>query len=979
MNDKADDAHASSLEKLRAKQNNLTAEIKSLFGESRFLHEEIRKVETSKGKVAANATKINSEMRELEHLQKDIQAELTKLTSAATALTPTESASLGGGVPAAPPPPPPLAFHVAPKNFIINSSPKPRPNTSARVVTGDVLSQISAGVQLKKSAENTSSQTDAERAQERVNELRRLESSIKVKEAEVGRLLNQIRELSSKLKTEEASQVEYQQALGSQVEALSELGAKKEALAGKLTEVKEKVGAELSKIEARKVQELAEKEKLATEQNTTILEKSANNIPDAPPPPPPPPMDNFKAPSKPAVITTPVVTPRAGKEERLSMDEMLVKAEESRQKREAAVVKNYVINLLIDMVIDNPGKEDVPGNSDVDDEFSDDDREVENTESVQQRLFNLIGADGLSELKEAIQKSMVPANTGFALTSLLAQAMALRRGAIASTSVNPEQLQKDRDKAPIKDAVAKFIDAQPTSDLLAIGKEIKQREDAEAGRKAEAQKIDEERKAEALARAAAEAKQKEAAAVQKKLSEMLKNAVVNTTDVKQAKSAKDSAITDANAKKSDAQRLDSFLSSIDEELAKGIRAVQTADELRIAALAKAKITGAQAVHVDGEQAEVLAQEGAVLPGAEVDPTQLPEPPLPPGSPVVDAAEDDLDIDPTQLPEPPLPPGSPVADEAAADDLDIDPTQLPEPPLPPRSQVVAAPEIETNPASTQGVAAPAGHERMYYDAREFFLNIKTSIKNKTDADNELIAKKANTVESTDDELLDGMEAEQVGAQEVVYKGDFLKSDQVIVAEAELAPGKILHLEQDKSGKVVDRSSPDLSVEAKQIAALKQAQMLLNNYDPRKGDIVIRGRDKEQAERIYAAVLHFVKNDPEIKKRMESSRWILPSTFSPEKLIRCNVPGFVPPKTIDSGFIAKHLPIIKELNKEQLDVLTVSKKAALEQPIVNASAPIDVVKTQKDFKAQFRELRQSRQNEQPELGEMQAPANTTPQRR
>ena len=273
------------------------------------------------------------------------------------------------------------------------------------------------------------------------------------------------------------------------------------------------------------------------------------------------------------------------------------------------------------------------------------------------------------------------------------------------------------------------------------------------------------------------------------------------------------------------------------------------------------------------------------------------------------------------------------------------------------------------------------EMMFYDAREFFLNIKTTIKSKEDADNDLSAKKKNAVTvsegNTDQATVDPTAVEQVEAQEVVYKGDFLKSDQVIVAETELAPGKILHLEQDKNGKVVDRSSPDLSVSEKQIAALKQAQMLLNNYEPSKGAIVIRGRDKEQAERIYAAVLHFVKNDPEIKKRMESSRWILPSTFSPEKLIRCNIIGFVPPKTIDSGFIAKHLPIIKTLNNEQLEVLNVGKRAEVTKPIMQTNKAIDVVKTQQDYKAHVRQVRQA---ERPEVEEgIHIPTNTTSQPR
>ncbi|EHL30233.1 hypothetical protein LDG_7742 [Legionella drancourtii LLAP12] len=268
------------------------------------------------------------------------------------------------------------------------------------------------------------------------------------------------------------------------------------------------------------------------------------------------------------------------------------------------------------------------------------------------------------------------------------------------------------------------------------------------------------------------------------------------------------------------------------------------------------------------------------------------------------------------------------------------------------------------------------DRMFYDTREFF-DIKTTVKNKNEADNDLIAKKANTASTAAGATVVPTEVAQDEVQEVVYKGDFLKNDQVIVAEAEIAPGKILYLEQNKTGKVVDRSTANLNTDEKQVAALKQAQMLLNNYDPSKGRIVIRGRDKEQAERLYAAVLYFIKNDPEIKKRMESPRWILPSTYSPEKLMRCTTPGFVPPKTISSGFIAKKLPIIKTLDKEQLEVLSVDKRAVVEESIMQTNKAIDVVKTQKDYKAHVRQIRQAERAEVD--ADMHIPVSTTPQSR
>ncbi len=631
MNDKVD---KSSVQTLRARQNDLTEKVKLLSGESRRLREEIKKAEATKGEVAANNSKINSEMRELERLKKDIQGELTKLANEASALNPMDNAaSLGGGIPATPlvPPPPPLIFNAAPKKFTVSSQPKPSPKTSVRDITGDMLGQLSAGVQLKKSSENVKPKTEDERAQEQENELRRFESSIKTKEAEVGRLLNQVSELAIKLETEKASQMEYQKALESQVDAITELSKKKGALEGKLKEVKEKVGTELSKIEERKAQELAEKERLTKEKSTSILENPINNIPDVPPPPPPmgipppPPMGNLNAKSK-ATVTSAVTTklevtpPQPAKEKAsFSTDELLIKAAETQKRSEAAVVKNYVVSMLIDMVIDNPGKDEIPGNSDVDDNFSDDndnDNDVENIESPHQQLFNLIGEEGFSELKKMIQKSMIQSNTGSALGSDFAEAMGVRRQAIDSVSVDAGRLERNRDKAPIKDAVSRFIDVNQESGLLAVGKEMKQREEAEAQRKAEAQRREYVSQAEERARKAAAEKQieeaKKVAEVQKKLSEMgVKEAVINTAGVKQAESEKDTAITDANAKKSDAQKLDSFLSSIDDDLAKGISAVQQAEELRIAALEKAKKEEAQQIKIKNIQGAEQTQESVV--------------------------------------------------------------------------------------------------------------------------------------------------------------------------------------------------------------------------------------------------------------------------------------------------------------------------------------------------------------------------------
>lgn len=232
---------------------------------------------------------------------------------------------------------------------------------------------------------------------------------------------------------------------------------------------------------------------------------------------------------------------------------------------------------------------------------------------------------------------------------------------------------------------------------------------------------------------------------------------------------------------------------------------------------------------------------------------------------------------------------------------------------------------------------SSEQRMIYDVRELY-GIQTKIEKRGEAAREPIP--------------GATELQQAEAQEVVFMGDRLNQDQIIVSEAKYTEGT-LRLEQDNTGKVLDKSTGGLTNEQKQLTALKQAQMLLNNYDPKKGKIVIKGTDSEQTQRLYAAVLYFVRNDPEIKKRMGSSRWILPDTYSPEKLIKCNVLGFVPPDTLSKSYIEKHLPIIKTMNKAEISVLSVNKRESLEHSVMT-DQPVEIVRThQNAFKAQIRE--------------------------
>ena len=150
--------------------------------------------------------------------------------------------------------------------------------------------------------------------------------------------------------------------------------------------------------------------------------------------------------------------------------------------------------------------------------------------------------------------------------------------------------------------------------------------------------------------------------------------------------------------------------------------------------------------------------------------------------------------------------------------------------------------------------------------------------------------------------------QVQAQEVHYEGYSLKDDERIVSQMKVENGHA-RLEQTKSGSVEDHCSGTLSKLESQVVALKQAQMALNNYNPEKGKIVLRGKDVEQSQRLYAAVMYLALNDPELKAKMKSGMF----SSDPAQLINCRVSGVTFPGKMErnSDFINRHLPDLKEI--------------------------------------------------------------------
>lgn len=147
-------------------------------------------------------------------------------------------------------------------------------------------------------------------------------------------------------------------------------------------------------------------------------------------------------------------------------------------------------------------------------------------------------------------------------------------------------------------------------------------------------------------------------------------------------------------------------------------------------------------------------------------------------------------------------------------------------------------------------------------------------------------------------------EQSLPQETHYLGVKITEGEVIRSKGELPSGLRGVLEQDHTGKVVDKTAyamdrTDPNAEEsmsndKSVIALKAAKMLLDNYKSDSGPVVIRGRDPQMAAKMYAAVLFLTKDNPLFKNLKIDS----------------TVAGFEPPGrfTSDRSFIKKQLGLL-----------------------------------------------------------------------
>ena len=101
------------------------------------------------------------------------------------------------------------------------------------------------------------------------------------------------------------------------------------------------------------------------------------------------------------------------------------------------------------------------------------------------------------------------------------------------------------------------------------------------------------------------------------------------------------------------------------------------------------------------------------------------------------------------------------------------------------------------------------------------------------------------------------------------GDIIRATAVFKVGTPAAPATATGiLVQEHQGKVTDKTSDvdykKLSPEQRSLLALKQAKMLVDNYQPGSGDIIVTGGEEhaEQATRLYAALLYLKQKNPKL---------------------------------------------------------------------------------------------------------------------
>ncbi len=111
--------------------------------------------------------------------------------------------------------------------------------------------------------------------------------------------------------------------------------------------------------------------------------------------------------------------------------------------------------------------------------------------------------------------------------------------------------------------------------------------------------------------------------------------------------------------------------------------------------------------------------------------------------------------------------------------------------------------------------------------------------------------------------DASSVAQQQAGSVNFKNVKLDKDYIIQSKADFGAGHVGILQQDHTGKVTNVSTGNLTDDQKTLVARKQAQMLMNSFDPNKGDIVINGKNPEMVNKVYEAMRLLKQSDERLK--------------------------------------------------------------------------------------------------------------------
>lgn len=165
------------------------------------------------------------------------------------------------------------------------------------------------------------------------------------------------------------------------------------------------------------------------------------------------------------------------------------------------------------------------------------------------------------------------------------------------------------------------------------------------------------------------------------------------------------------------------------------------------------------------------------------------------------------------------------------------------------------------------------------------------------------------------------------QSTVYEGVRLNPGDTIHSTMKCKSGADIRLVQDANGHVFDHSV-HLQGDEKELAAVKMAKMLLSNYNPANGPIVISGGNEAQAKRLYAALLLLSsKNDYQYKLKRSN--------------IQCDVFNFHKPGRFSSNakFIAEHLHIDEKTLGLEVESIASKNKEYKEKFQTNSNIEID----------------------------------------